>query len=57
MLSEKQNRMWEAIKDGCPTVEEAICFFVKYCGYQILDDEMWEYLRRNEYLTEEEIDN
>ena len=53
MLTEKQNKMWEAIKDGCPTVEDAILFFVKYCGYQILDDEMWEYLRRNEYLTEE----
>ena len=54
MLTEKQNKMWEAIKSGCPTVEDAILFFVKYSGYQILDDEMWEYLRRNEYLVEEE---
>ena len=54
MLTEKQNKMWDAIISAHPTAEEVMNFFVKYCGYTILDDEMWEYLRRNEYLTDEE---
>ena len=55
MLTEKQNKMWDAIISAHPTAEEVVNFFVKYSGYQILDDAMWEYLKKNEYLTEEEV--
>lgn len=54
MLTDKQNKMWDAIISAHPTAEELMIFFVKYCGTQILDDEMWEYLRRNEYIEAEE---
>lgn len=54
MLTEKQNKMWDAIVSAHPTAESVMLFFVKYCGTQILDEKMWEYLRRNEYLTNEE---
>lgn len=54
MMTEKQEQMWEAIISAHPTAEEVMCFFSNYCGLQIFDDEMWEYLVRNEYLEEEE---
>jgi hypothetical protein len=57
MMTTKQEKMWEAIKDSCQTVEDAMCFFSNYCGLQIFDDEMWEYLVKNEILEEEEEDD
>lgn len=46
MMDERQTGMWDAIIANCLTIEEAVNFFVTYCGLQILDDEMYEYLRR-----------
>lgn len=46
MMDERQTEMWDAIIANCLTIEEAVNFFVTYCGLQILDDEMYEYLRR-----------
>ena len=54
MLTQKQEEMWDAIIAAHPTAEDVLIFFVKYSGYQILDDKMYEYLKRNEYITEEE---
>ena len=59
MMNARQEQMWDAIVAAHPTADEVMNFFVKYCGLQILDDEMWEYLHRNEYIVEneEEEDN
>jgi hypothetical protein len=57
MMDDRQNEMWDAIIEGCPTVEDAVRFFVTYCGLQILDDEMYEYLRRIEWIYEEDEDD
>ena len=54
MMDERQNEMWDTILANCLTVEEAVIFFVNYCGLQILDDEMYEYLRRIGWIYEEE---
>ena len=56
-MTEKQEKMWEAIVSAHPTAEEVMTFFSNYCGLQIFDDEMWEYLVRYEYLEEEEEDD
>ena len=54
MMTEKQEKMWEAIVSAHPTAEEVMTFFSNYCGLQIFDDEMWEYLVRYEYLEDDE---
>ena len=54
MMDERQIEMWDAIIANCLTIEEAVNFFVTYCGLQILDDEMYEYLRRIGWRSEEE---
>ena len=53
MLDERQTKMWDAIVEGCGNAEEVVRFFISYCGSQILDDEMYEYLRRNEMIEED----
>lgn len=53
MMDERQIEMWDTIVKNCPTAEDAVRFFVAYCGLQILDDEMYEYLRRIEWREEE----
>lgn len=53
MMDEKQTELWDAIEKNCETVEDAIRFFVGYCGLQILDDEMREFLQRLEWVEEE----
>lgn len=50
MMDERQIEMWDAIIANCLTIEEAVRFFVCYCGLQILDDEMYEYLRKIEWI-------
>lgn len=50
MMDERQIEMWDAIIANCLTIEEAVMFFVAYCGLQILDDEMYEYLRKIEWI-------
>ena len=57
MMDERQIEMWDAIIANCLTIEEAVRFFVCYCGLQILDDEMYEYLRRIGWIYEEEEEN
>lgn len=52
MMDERQIEMWDAIIANCLTIEEAVNFFVTYCGLQILDDEMYEYLRKIEWIYE-----
>ena len=54
MMTEKQEKMWKAIISAHTTAEEVMSFFSNYCGLQIFNDEMWEYLVRYEYLEEEE---
>ena len=53
MMDERQTEMWDAIEKNCATVEDAVRFFVGYCGLQILDDEMYEYLQRIEWVKGE----
>lgn len=53
MMTERQEKMWDAIVSAHPTANEVMIFFSKYCGLQIFNDDMWEYLRRNEYLDED----
>ena len=50
MMDERQIEMQDAIIANCLTIEEAVRFFVCYCGLQILDDEMYEYLRKIEWI-------
>ena len=57
MMDERQIEMWDAILANCPTIEDAVRFFVCYCGLQILDDEMYEYLRKIEWIYEDEEEN
>lgn len=53
-MDEKQIEMYEIIYEKCTTAREAIDFFFAYCGLQILDDEMYEYLRRIEWIEGDE---
>ena len=57
MMDDRQIEMWDAIIANCLTIEEAVRFFVCYCGLQILDDEMYEYLRKIEWIYELEEEN
>lgn len=56
MMDERQIELWDAIIMNCPTAEDAVRFFVGYCGLQILDDEMHEFLRKIEWIDNEEDD-
>ena len=48
-MDEKQIEMYDILCENCTTAREAIDFFLAYCGLQMLDDEMYEYLRRIEW--------
>lgn len=52
-MDERQIEMYDAILENCTTAREAVDFFLAYCGLQILDDEMYEYLRRIEWRDED----
>ena len=54
MMDERQNEMWDAIMVNCLTIEDALSFFISYCGLQILNDEMYEYLFRIGWIYDEE---
>ena len=54
MMDERQIEMYDAILVNCETISDAVDFFLAYCGLQILDDEMYEYLRRIGWRSEEE---
>lgn len=54
MLDERQEQMWDAILAMHTTAEEVMQFFAHYCGLQIFDDEMWEYLNRFEYIKNDD---
>jgi hypothetical protein len=51
-MDEKQIEMYDIILENCATAREAIDFFLAYCGLQVLDDKMYEYLRRIEWRDE-----
>lgn len=55
-MDDKQIEMYNAIVENCATARDAVDFFIAYCGLQLLDDEMHEYLRRIEWIYEEEDD-
>lgn len=50
MMDERQIEMYDAILVNCETISDAVDFFLAYCGLQILDDEMYEYLRKIEWI-------
>ena len=52
-MDEKQMEMYDIIVENCATPREAVDFFFAYCGLQVLDDEMYEYLRRLEWRDED----
>lgn len=52
-MDEKQMEMYDIIVENCATPREAVDFFLAYCGLQVLDDEMYEYLRRIEWRDED----
>ena len=53
-MDEKQMEMYDIILENCTTVREAVDFFLNYCGLQMLDDEMYEYMRRIEWRDDDE---
>jgi hypothetical protein len=54
MLSEYQLKLWDTIEEHCNTAEEAIRFFMDYFGPQVLDEEMHEWLRKLDWIEEDE---